>query len=112
MHVCTTSTGASYASARHVLIVCASTAVTPTVRRNVVLPDMFEPVMITPFGGPRVIEFATASGSSGCRSPVITAREIDPPAGKNTGRVHPPVLERYEATLAAASISPTSVRTR
>jgi hypothetical protein len=51
--------------AQQVLIVWASTAFTPTVRKNVDLPDMFEPVTRTPLGGLRWIELGTGVSISG-----------------------------------------------
>ena len=44
MQLATVRIGASYPAAKHVWIVCASTTLTPSVRRNVDLPDMFAPV--------------------------------------------------------------------
>ena len=41
--------------------VCARTALTPTVRRNVDFPDMLEPVTSTPRPGCTASEFGTAS---------------------------------------------------
>jgi len=61
----TVKTGALYVVARQVLTVCASTAFTPIVRRKVDFPDMFDPVTRTPCGGASVMEFGTASASSG-----------------------------------------------
>ena len=49
------------------------TVVTPIVRRNVDLPDMFEPVMSTPSPRRSVIVFGTASSTSGWRTSVSRA---------------------------------------
>ncbi len=47
-------------------MLCARTAFTPMVLKNVVFPDMFEPVMSTPCSFIS-IEFGTALSRSGCR---------------------------------------------
>ena len=65
MQLRTLKIGAWYSVARQVRIVCAMTAVTPSVRRKVDLPDMFEPVTSTPLHGPSSIVFGTASARSG-----------------------------------------------
>jgi hypothetical protein len=58
----------------------------PTVRRNVVLPDMFDPVMIAPRRASIAMVLGTASGSSGC----LIAFMIDAePESVNCGRVQP-----------------------
>jgi hypothetical protein len=90
-------------------MVCARTAVTPSVRMNVVLPDMFEPVTRMPCGGPIVIEFGTAVSTSGWRTAVKAAGD---PAGRNRGRVKCGEPVRNDAMLMAASTSPTAAITR
>ena len=67
------------------------------------------PVTSTPCGGPRTIEFGTASSMRGCRSPAKLARE---PAGVNEGRFQRGVPARTDAMLTAASTSPTAAATR
>src|SRR5262245_12735285 len=105
MHERTTSAGDRYVSARQVLIVWARTAVTPTVLRNVVFTDMLEPVMMVPRRPSIAMLFGTASGINGCLMAVMTD---DVPGSVNCGRVHPLMLDRYDATLTAESTSPTA----
>src|SRR5436189_1592828 len=103
MQLRTLKTGAAYSDAKHVFTVCASTALTPTVRRKVDLPDMLDPVMIAPLPAGRTTLLGIASGRRGCR----TLLRCDvPPASRKRGRVQSSRSARIDATLIAASIPP------
>src|SRR5262245_55871261 len=92
-----------------VFTVCARTAFTPSVLRNVVLPDMFEPVTRTPLLASSAIELLTPCSSNGWDSLSRVAGLL---RGRKTGRVQSLRLARYDATLIAASTSPIAATTR